>query len=601
MTLFLWHFLFVTTTTQTIISTTAFQPSCTPIFITKTFLSSAFGSPSKKVFKSRLLFATPTTEGGASSNTATASLLTDHAPSWETLQEQLLATPTGSRWYQDDLNREKGWGPPHADALLRRFPAKDEHVDDNTKDPQPDETDNNDANVRVTLYRDHAGWCPYCQKVWLYLELKGIPYRVQKVPMNAYGDKPAWFTRKVDGGKLPAVELDGILHVESLDIIHLLEETFPEYGPAMIPSDNDDNSNRKMTELLELELELQRAWFSLVFYPTEGEALQKSNQTFLETLARVDNALKSTDGPWFLGANAPSLVDIQYITQMERILPSVLYWKGLDLRQNNNTQVLFPHLEAWLLAFESIPAYRASRSDYYTHIMVIPSQNGPGYMIPHAKKIANQISGLEGSWSLPLNLRDDFLEPFPELNKDSNRDNPCHEAAYKVIKNHAKVVEFACRGAGEQGRPSFHAELADPYAEANEDFRQAVDVSLRHVTHALICGGTDGSNDNTFVVESPAAMILDAARKDLSGKAGNDELRENWEAYPDDDDPTLTYYWNYETGDVTWTPPTKQLDTCLAYLRDRVGVPRDMGPAAAMSLRAHLNWVIDILREQDSK
>ena len=34
---------------------------------------------------------------------------------------------------------------------------------------------------------------------------------------------------------------------------------------------------------------------------------------------------------------------------------------------------------------------------------------------------------------------------------------------------------------------------------------------------------------------------------------------------------------------------------CLAYLRDRIGVPRDMGQAAALSLRAHLNWAIDEL------
>jgi glutathione S-transferase len=30
-----------------------------------------------------------------------------------------------------------------------------------------------------------------------------------------------------------------------------------------------------------------------------------------------------------------------------------------------------------------------------------------------------------------------------------------------------------------------------------------------------------------------------------------------------------------------------------AYLRDRVGVPRDMRFPAARQLRAHLNWVID--------
>jgi glutathione S-transferase len=421
----------------------------------------------------------------------------------------------------------------------------------------------------------YVGWCPYCQKVWLLLELKEIPYRVEKVPMNAYGDKPAWYTRKVNGGKLPAVEIDGELHVESLDIMRKLDQTFENHGPRMVPPPTE---RERFEALLLLEKELHSAWFTLVFYPIEGEALQKANQTFLDTLARVDHELSATDGPWFLGGEAPSLVDLQYVTHMERIIPSVLYWKALSIRHTGN----FPHLDQWLSAMEELPAYLSTRSDYYTHVMVMPSQNGPGYMIPQAKSIAAKICGLaSGSWHLPLDLNES-LEHFAQPACSANS-IPAEEAAFHLIANHDKVVLFACRGAGAPGRPAFHAELADPYAEPNKDYSQAVDVCLRHVVHALLTGTTES--------------VIMAAKKDLAGMPGNDELRENWEAYPDEATESLTYYWNYETGDVTWTPPTQQLDTCLTYLRDRIGVPRDMSAAAAMQLRAFLNWAIDVMRD----
>ena len=65
-------------------------------------------------------------------------------------------------------------GPTNAQSVLRLF-------------GQPEQA------VRVTLYRDHHAWCPYCQKVWLWLEFKRIPYRIRKVTMRCYGRKESWF------------------------------------------------------------------------------------------------------------------------------------------------------------------------------------------------------------------------------------------------------------------------------------------------------------------------------------------------------------------------------------------------------------------------
>ena len=494
----------------------------------------------------------------------TAPVLTDHAPSWDDLRAQILNTPTGSRLQHEEcLQRKQGLGPPHTDAKVRLFSETNENA------------------IRVTFYRDQAAWCPYCQKVWLFLEQKQIPYKVEKVPLNAYGDKPVWYSRKVDGGKLPAIEMDGILYTESMDIMTLLEDAFPTHT-SMIPIKIGSQERQALDELLDLEQELQRAWFSLVFYPVKDDALIKANQTLLETLEKMNRALGDSDGPWFLGGTDPSLVDILFIPMVERMIPSVLYWKGFHLMLATAELTYF---HKWLSAWEKQPQYLASRSDYYTHIMAIPSQNGPGYMIPAAKVIANQLSGLSGAWTLPLNLNNNTLTFFPDRNPNNESYTPRHEAAYKVIENHERIIKFACRGAGEPGRPSFHAQLADPYAEPNEEYVPAMDICLRHVVHAMIHTSVDASTEAERL-----------AKRDLLGKAGNDRLRESWTAHLDDDDPSLVYYWNDETGETTWTPPTQQLDTCLTYLRDRVGVPRDMGPAAAMELRAHLNWAIDLMK-----
>eukprot|EP01036_Dinobryon_divergens_P055829 gene55829-74551_t len=88
-------------------------------------------------------------------------------PSWEKLQELLEGRLEGD----DPIN-----GPTNAQATLRLFGRPE-------------------SEVRVTLYRDHHAWCPYCQKVWLWLEEQRIPYRIRKDTIFCYGEKERWIKR----------------------------------------------------------------------------------------------------------------------------------------------------------------------------------------------------------------------------------------------------------------------------------------------------------------------------------------------------------------------------------------------------------------------
>ena len=405
------------------------------------------------------------------------------APSWPVLRSRVHATPTGARLLSEADARKGGGGPPppHTASRLRRFSAVD------------------DAQVRVTLYRDDAAWCPYCQLVWLFLEEQEIPYHVVTLPLNAYGDKPAWYSSKVDGGKLPAVELDGELIVESAEIVRRLATTF---GDGDRPLDANDERARGC---LELHKQLMTDYFSFTFFPVEGEALSRARATFLSTLSRVDALLGTTPGPWFLGGDNPSVIDFQYVVHVERMIAAVLYWKGVRLRRTG----AHVHLERWLEAFEARPSYHATRADVYSLVRALPSQNGPGYADvaeQSTRALAARIDGLDGAWELGAVDRRFFRssdlppadEPLTPLEAEGGLARARHEAAYALVANHEPVVTFACRGAGEPGRPSYHAELADPNAIPDEEGLGESVVSTRrsrtvHSTHTRAPANADAS------------------------------------------------------------------------------------------------------------
>ena len=270
-----------------------------------------------------------------------------------------------------------------------------------------------ESDVRVTLYRDNHAWCPYCQKVWLWLEEKQIPYRIKKVTMFCYGKKESWYKRKVPSGMLPALELDDRIITESDDILLALEQVFGCLGWGM--------QDPEVLPLRRLERLLFRAWCNWLCYRSRSTKEEQYNrEQFTKVVAMVEDALGCTPGDYFLSEF--STADVIFTPYVERMNASLYYYKGYSLREEN------PRLQAWFAAMESRPTYRGTQSDFHTHAHDLPPQMGGCWENSEPQMLINKARVDNGPWmGLP-----DVTYPEPE--------NSRTEALQRVIKHHANII-----------------------------------------------------------------------------------------------------------------------------------------------------------------
>jgi glutathione S-transferase len=251
----------------------------------------------------------------------------------------------------------------------------------------------------------------------LLIEEKQIPIKISLVPMRSYGDKPREFLQKVPSGLLPAMEVNGQIITESQVIMELLDQWHaPEDGyRAMLPEKNDQEGRAKFDQLARLERELFGAWCNLIFRSEgprlgagnplsrllggggggggDSSAMSGSMQGFMDCVKKVDAALLSTKGPWFFDTHDyPTMIDMVFVSHVERMLASCAYWKGLDMR---DAKWNLKGLNAWLDAFEKREAYLAYKSDYLTHVKVCTSISGSCcilYIAAHGLELERRLN-----------------------------------------------------------------------------------------------------------------------------------------------------------------------------------------------------------------
>jgi len=205
---------------------------------------------------------------------------------------------------------------------------------------------------KITLYRDNNGWCPFCERVWLTLEIKGILYKESKVSLF---NPPAWYKEMVPSGRVPALMLHdekGSLEEEkmneaptlpqrrllweSTEICKELDELYPstpklvhdhlpEYNAAVVLLDDLQKAGRKYGGVN----------FSGI---KEGETQEK--KTFLGKLDELEALIAKNKGPFIFGSDVSGL-DVRMVPWLER-------WRFFSpLRANASVTEGRPYLEKW--------------------------------------------------------------------------------------------------------------------------------------------------------------------------------------------------------------------------------------------------------------
>ena len=316
----------------------------------------------------------------------------------EHISKPVIVMPSPLSWSQlqtlTTFSRDTINGPTNPQSRLRLFGQAE-------------------SDLRVVLYRDNHAWCPYCQKIWLWLEEKRIPYRIEKVTMFCYGNKEAWYKKIVPSGMLPALALDGQIITESDDILIAIENTF---GPLV-----KGMTDPAVLPLRRLERLLFRAWCGWLCQPGGWFGQEKANRSqFVQVAQQVEEALARTAGPYFLSDF--STADVIFTPYVERMNASLYYYKGYSLREEN------PQLSDWFDAMESRDTYRGTQSDFHTHVHDLPPQMGGCYENDSPQTRKNQQQVDEGPWfGLP-----DVTYREPPTAKE--------EALHRVIKHRQNMV-----------------------------------------------------------------------------------------------------------------------------------------------------------------
>jgi glutathione S-transferase len=320
----------------------------------------------------------------------------------------------------------------------------------------------------VTLYRDTNGWCPFCERVWVALRAKKVPYRESLISLQ---NKPQWYKDLVPTTLVPAV----LFHVpnaterrivwESMEILKALDEAFPETPRLM----QDEMPEWK--EFYPIYEAVQSAGVHYVYGSRNAtlsdEEKGARRQSFSDALDQLDKALQDGPGPFCLGEKFTGM-DAIMIPTMERWRYQLPVTHDLDILDGR------PGIQAWFEAMDAFEPYtNRVAGDAYSWTATASMflrYFGGGEDKP---EVAAAIERADKKAS-------ELAKSFSSVREELSDTSFSLEAAAKLLSNHEAVVQDCNR--------------QDPVSQKHiprASDPEIADTVLRYVTSILVLAKTE--------------------------------------------------------------------------------------------------------------
>ncbi|XP_052825442.1 uncharacterized protein LOC106883196 isoform X1 [Octopus bimaculoides] len=189
-----------------------------------------------------------------------------------------------------------------------------------------------------TSLRFASSWyCPFCQRVWIALLEKGIPFKYEEIdPYN----KTEEFLKLNPRGLVPVLIHDDKIIYESAVCMEYIDEAWPQKPKIMMEQPYDKAQVRIWGDYAASKI--IPLFFAIL--KSDPEKLGETQKSFVENTGGFVKAMSPT-GKFFMG-DTFSFVDMMLLPWMQR-LPVLKHYKSFEIPSDLDW---YPRFQKWLTA-----------------------------------------------------------------------------------------------------------------------------------------------------------------------------------------------------------------------------------------------------------